>query len=65
MPVYVLFTYCLYRKGVLHKPLLYLTCFLKKHQYYDRLNLIREKGDMAVSIGGIEGKKYKRYNDVW
>jgi Fic family protein len=34
-------------KGVLHKPLLYLSCYFKKHrqEYYDRLNMVRETGN--------------------
>ncbi len=43
----LLITLYLYWKGVLHKPLLYLSYFFKKHrqEYYDRLNMVRESGD--------------------
>ena len=43
----LLITFYLYWKGALQYPLLYLSYYLKIHrqEYYDRLNLIREKGD--------------------
>lgn len=43
----LLITYYLYWRGVLHRPLLYLSYFFKKYrqEYYDRLNLVRENGD--------------------
>ncbi len=43
----LLISFYLYWKGVLHKPLLYLSFFLKKYrqEYYDRLNMVRENGD--------------------
>jgi cell filamentation protein, protein adenylyltransferase len=43
----LLITFYLYWKGVLHRPLLYLSFFFKKRrqEYYDRLSLVREKGD--------------------
>ncbi len=43
----LLITYYLYWKGVLTKPLLYLSYFFKKRrqEYYDRLSLVRENGD--------------------
>lgn len=43
----LLITFYLYWKGVLRYPLLYLSYFFKIHrqEYYDRLNLVRERGD--------------------
>ena len=43
----LLITYYLSWKGVLTKPLLYLSYFFKKRrqEYYDRLSLVRENGD--------------------
>lgn len=43
----LLITLYLCWKGVLHKPLLYLSYFFKKRrqEYYDRLNMVRENGD--------------------
>lgn len=43
----LLITFYLCWKGVLHKPLLYLSYFFKLHrqEYYDRLNAVRESGD--------------------
>lgn len=43
----LLITFYLSWKGVLQKPLLYLSYFFKKNrqEYYDRLNLVRENGD--------------------
>ena len=43
----LLITFYLYWKGILKKPLLYLSYYLKKNrqEYYDRLTLVREKGD--------------------
>jgi Fic family protein len=43
----LLITYFLTWKGVLHRPLLYLSYFFKKRrqEYYDRLNLVRLNGD--------------------
>ncbi len=43
----LLITFYLYWKGVLHRPLLYLSFFFKKHrqEYYDRLSMVRVKGD--------------------
>jgi len=43
----LLITFYLYWKGVLQYPLLYLSYYLKIHrqEYYDRLNLVRERGD--------------------
>lgn len=43
----LIITFYLYWKGVLGKPLLYLSYFFKKNrqEYYDRLNLVRKKGD--------------------
>ncbi len=43
----LLITFYLYWKGALQYPLLYLSYYLKVHrqEYYDRLNLVRERGD--------------------
>jgi Fic family protein len=43
----LLITFYLYWEGALQYPLLYLSYYLKIHrqEYYDRLNLIRERGD--------------------
>lgn len=48
----LLITFYLYWKGALRYPLLYLSYFLKIHrqEYYDRLNLVREKGDFEQWI---------------
>src|SRR3990172_6915229 len=43
----LLITFLLCHRSVLHRPLLYLSYFLKRHrgEYYDRLQSIRESGD--------------------
>lgn len=43
----LLITLYLYWKGIIDKPLLYLSYYLKKNrqEYYDRLMLVRNKGD--------------------
>lgn len=43
----LLITFYLYWRGVLNKPLLYLSFFFKKNrqEYYDRLNMVRDSGD--------------------
>jgi Fic family protein len=43
----LLITFLLVHGGVLHRPLLYLSLFLKRHrdEYYDRLMAIRDEGD--------------------
>ncbi len=43
----LLITFLLCHRGVLHRPLLYLSVYLKRHkaEYYDRLMAIREDGD--------------------
>jgi Fic family protein len=43
----LLITFLLVYRGVLHRPLLYLSLYLKRHraEYYDRLMAIREDGD--------------------
>ena len=43
----LLITFYLCWKGVLHKPLLYLSYYFKKNrqEYYDRLNIVRETGN--------------------
>lgn len=48
----LLITYYLHWKGVMDKPLLYLSYFFKKHrqEYYDRLNMVRDKGDFEQWI---------------
>lgn len=49
----LIITFYLYWKGVLDKPLLYLSYFFKKNrqEYYDRLNLVRKEGDFEQWIG--------------
>lgn len=48
----LLITFYLCWKKVMQKPLLYLSYFFKLHrqEYYDRLNLVREKGDFEQWI---------------
>lgn len=43
----LLITFYLCWKGVMQKPLLYLSYYFKLHrqEYYDRLNMVREQGD--------------------
>ncbi len=43
----LLVTFLLVQRNVLHRPLLYLSLFLKRHraEYYDRLMAVREAGD--------------------
>ncbi len=43
----LLITFLLVQRSVLHRPLLYLSLFLKRHraEYYDRLMAVREAGD--------------------
>jgi len=43
----LLITFYLYWKKVLHKPLLYLSYYFKRHrqEYYDRLSMVRQNGD--------------------
>jgi len=43
----LLITFLLVQRNVLHRPLLYLSLFLKRHraEYYDRLMAVREAGD--------------------
>jgi len=43
----LLTTFLLCQQGILHRPLLYLSYYLKAHraQYYDRLNAVRHDGD--------------------
>lgn len=48
----LLITLLLYERGVLARPLLYLSLFLKRNQteYYDRLQAVREKGDWEAWV---------------
>jgi len=43
----LLITFLLVFRGVLHRPMLYLSVYLKRHraEYYDRLTAIRSSGD--------------------
>ena len=43
----LLITFLLVHNGILHRPLLYLSLYLKRHrlEYYDRLMAIRDEGD--------------------
>ncbi len=49
----LLITFLLCHRGVLHRPLLYLSVYLKRHkaQYYDRLTAVREDGDWEGWLG--------------
>ncbi|HVA84883.1 MAG TPA: Fic family protein [Candidatus Saccharimonadales bacterium] len=55
----LLITFLLVHGGVLHRPLLYLSYFLKRHraEYYDRLMAIRHDGDwegwLAFFLRGV------------
>lgn len=55
----LLITFLLVHGGVLHRPLLYLSHFLKRHrsEYYDRLTAVREDGDwegwLAFFLRGV------------
>ena len=49
----LLITFLLVHRGVLHRPLLYLSLYLRQHraEYYDRLTAIREQGDWEGWLG--------------
>jgi cell filamentation protein, protein adenylyltransferase len=49
----LLITFLLVHGGVLHRPLLYLSYFLKRHrsEYYDRLMAVRQDGDWESWLG--------------
>jgi Fic family protein len=55
----LLITFLLVHGGVLHRPLLYLSYFLKRHrsEYYDRLMAVRQDGDwegwLAFFLRGV------------
>jgi Fic family protein len=55
----LLITFLLVLRGVLHRPLLYLSHYLKRHraEYYDRLMAIRLRGDwegwLAFFLAGV------------
>jgi Fic family protein len=55
----LLVTFLLTHRGVLHRPLLYLSHYLRRHRasYYDRLTAIREDGDwegwLAFFLRGV------------
>jgi Fic family protein len=55
----LLITFLLVHRSVLHRPLLYLSLYLKRHraEYYDRLTAIREDGDwegwLAFFLRGV------------
>lgn len=57
----LLITFYLYFREVLHRPLLYLSYYFKKNrqEYYDRLNMVRDKGDyeqwIAFFLKGVVG----------
>jgi len=48
----LLITYYLHWKGVMEKPLLYLSYYFRKYrqEYYDRLNMVRDNGDFEQWI---------------
>ncbi|MBA2706379.1 MAG: Fic family protein, partial [Gemmatimonadaceae bacterium] len=43
----LLITFLLVQRGILHRPLLYLSVYLRRHraEYYDRLMAVRDSGD--------------------
>ena len=49
----LLITFLLTERGVLHKPVLYLSHFLKRHrpEYYERLQAVRDRGDWEGWLG--------------
>jgi Fic family protein len=49
----LLITFLLTERGVLHKPVLYLSHYFKQHRtaYYDHLQFIRERGDWEGWLG--------------
>lgn len=55
----LLITFLLCERGVLHKPVLYLSHYFKRHrqEYYDRLQAVRDRGDwegwLAFFLQGI------------
>ena len=55
----LLITFLLCERGVLRKPVLYLSYYFKRHrqEYYERLQAVREAGDregwLAFSLGGV------------
>jgi Fic family protein len=55
----LLITFLLCERGVLHKPVLYLSYYFKRHrqEYYDRLQAVRDAGDwegwLAFLLRGI------------
>lgn len=55
----LLITFLLCERGVLHKPVLYLSHYFKRHRqdYYDRLQAVRDRGDwegwLAFFLQGI------------
>jgi Fic family protein len=55
----LLITFLLCERGALHKPVLYLSHFFKRHmqEYYDRLQAVRDKGDwegwLAFFLRGV------------
>lgn len=56
----LLITFLLVHRGRLHRPLLYLSYYLKRHraEYYDRLMAVRERGDwegwLRFFLRGVE-----------
>ncbi len=49
----LLITFLLCERGVLHKPVLYLSHYFKRHrqEYYDRLQAVRDAGDWEGWLG--------------
>lgn len=49
----LLITFLLCERGVLHKPVLYLSYYFKRHrqEYYDRLQAVRDAGDWEGWLG--------------
>ena len=56
----LLITFLLTERGVLHKPVLYLSHWFRQHrqEYYDRLQTVRDRGDwegwLAFFLRGVE-----------
>jgi Fic family protein len=62
----LLITFLLVHRGILHRPLLYLSHYLKRYrsEYYDRLSAIREAGDwegwLKFFLRGVARPRRKR-----
>jgi Fic family protein len=67
----LLITFMLCQEGVLRRPLLYLSAFLKEHraEYYDRLQAVREEGRweewLAFFLRGVREVATSATETVW